>query len=390
MPFAAGVQLKLKVWSRISLLIFWVVNILRTSRMLQVKVTLLNGNPELLALPLTSTVQDVRTKAKQVFGKKYLKLITAKNRVLADFEQTLEEAEIEDRECLTALVLQPQLAATRHAFALWCHGDSTIATWGNAAFGADSSAVQDQLKDVVQIQATYRAFAAILEDGSIVTWGDANCGGDSSAVQDQLQNVQQIQATSMAFAAILEDGSVVTWGYANCGGDSSAVRDKLRGVQQIQAAFGAFAAILEDGSVVTSSVPSLLFWKMDPSLLGVMNALAVTVRQFEISSRVCSRTMPQKGHLLRFWQMDPSLPGVRKNGVVTFPQFKISWGVYSKFKPQLLPLLRFWKMDPSLPGVIKTVAVTVPQFNMHSGLFSPVVMAKWQVLSFLDVLGEKW
>ena len=86
--------------------------------MLQVKVTLLNGNPELLALPPSSTVQDVRTKAKQVFGKKYLKLITAKNRVLVDFEQTLEEAEIEDGECLTALVLQPQLAATRRRLCL--------------------------------------------------------------------------------------------------------------------------------------------------------------------------------------------------------------------------------------------------------------------------------
>ena len=61
-----------------------------------------------------------------------------------------------------------------------------------------------------QIQATYEAFAAILEDGSVVTWGDADYGGDSSAVRDQLKGVQQIQATFRAFAAILEDGSVVT------------------------------------------------------------------------------------------------------------------------------------------------------------------------------------
>ena len=254
MPFAAEVQLRLKVWSRVSLLIFWVVNILRTSRMLQVKVTLLNGNPELLALPPSSTVQDVRIKAKQVFGKKYLKLITAKNRVLVDFEQTLEEAEIEDGECLTALVLQPQLAATEGAFALWCRGDSTIVTWGQAICGGDSSAVRDQLKDVVHIHATKgaRAFAAILEDGSVVTWGSAEDGGDSSGVQDQLRGVQQIQATSGgAFAAILEDGSVVTWGDADFGGDSSSVQDQLRGVQQIQATGTAFAAVLADGSVVT-------------------------------------------------------------------------------------------------------------------------------------------
>ena len=74
------------------------------------------------------------------------------------------------------------------------------------------------------------AFAAILEDRSVVTWGNKNFGGDSSAVQDQLKGVLQIQATSQAFAALLEDGSVVTWGDECAGGDSSAVRDQLRGV----------------------------------------------------------------------------------------------------------------------------------------------------------------
>jgi hypothetical protein len=60
-----------------------------------------------------------------------------------------------------------------------------------------------------------------------VTWGDRNSGGDSSAVQDQLRNVKQVQAADRAFAAILADGSVVTWGRPDCGGDSSAVQDQL-------------------------------------------------------------------------------------------------------------------------------------------------------------------
>ena len=47
----------------------------------------------------------------------------------------------------------------------------------------------------VKVQATRGAFAAILGDGSVVTWGRANLGGDSSAVQDQLKNVRQIQAS---------------------------------------------------------------------------------------------------------------------------------------------------------------------------------------------------
>ena len=141
--------------------------------MLRINVALLNANPELLTLLPSSTVQDVRTKAQRAFGNKHLRLIiTAKNRVLVDPDKTLEEAEIEDGECLTALVLQPQLAATGGAFALWCHGDSAVVTWGNASCGGDSSAVRDQLRSVVQIQATLDgAFAAILEDGSVVTWG---------------------------------------------------------------------------------------------------------------------------------------------------------------------------------------------------------------------------
>ena len=55
-------------------------------------------------------------------------------------------------------------------------------------------------------------------------------GGDSLAVRDQLKGVQQIQATSRAFAAILDDGSVVTWGGQHSGSDSSAVRGQLKGV----------------------------------------------------------------------------------------------------------------------------------------------------------------
>ena len=86
--------------------------------MIQINVALPSGHVELLTLAPSSTVQEVRTKAQRAFGKKYLRLITAKNRVLVDFEQTLEEAEIKDGECLTALVLQPQLAATSRRLCL--------------------------------------------------------------------------------------------------------------------------------------------------------------------------------------------------------------------------------------------------------------------------------
>ena len=90
--------------------------------MFRINVVLPSGHAELLTLLPSSTVQDIQTKTQEAFGKRCLKLVTAKNRVLIEFEQTLEEAEIEDGECLTAVVLRPQLAATSNsAFALLCH-----------------------------------------------------------------------------------------------------------------------------------------------------------------------------------------------------------------------------------------------------------------------------
>ncbi|CAE7939958.1 HERC1 [Symbiodinium sp. KB8] len=156
--------------------------------------------------------------------------------------------------CCTLANNQHDLSALREAD-LMKTPFARVLLWGDAGSGGDSSAVQDQLRDVQQIQASHSAFAAIRSDGSVVSWGDAGSGGDSSAVQDQLRDVQQIQASSHAFAAIRGDGSVVTWfgwvvtwfGVAY----SSAVQDQLRDVQQIQASCGAFAAIPGDGSVVT-------------------------------------------------------------------------------------------------------------------------------------------
>ena len=54
--------------------------------------------------------------------------------------------------------------------------------------------------NVQQIQANRAAFTAILANGSVVAWGHPVWGGDCSDVQDQLRNVQQVQATDYAFA----------------------------------------------------------------------------------------------------------------------------------------------------------------------------------------------
>ena len=77
----------------------------------------------------------------------------------------------------------------------------------------------------LRTQSLSAQFAAVLADGSVVCWGDPRTGGDCSAVQRQLKDVQQVQATTSAFAAISADGSVVCWGDPRSGGDSSQVRE---------------------------------------------------------------------------------------------------------------------------------------------------------------------
>ena len=82
-------------------------------------------------------------------------------------------------------------------------------------------------------------------------------GGDSSAVQGQLKNVQQIQASRWTSAAILGDGSVVTWGGPDFG-HGGASPDQLKDVQQIQASRTALAASLSDGSVVPGAILNMV------------------------------------------------------------------------------------------------------------------------------------
>ena len=50
--------------------------------------------------------------------------------------------------------------------------------------------MQEQLKNVRQIHSTHFAFAALRADGRVITWGSKDAGGDSSAVEDELRNIR--------------------------------------------------------------------------------------------------------------------------------------------------------------------------------------------------------
>ncbi|CAE7939984.1 unnamed protein product [Symbiodinium sp. KB8] len=236
---------------------------------ISVDVHLLSGKSASLEVEADVSVESLKQRAQSALGAGRGRLLNSSGEVL-DGAQSVAEAKLMSGDVLTVHVKQDyggdssavqdqlrdvqQIQASYGAFAATL-GDGSVVSWGNADEGGDSSAVQDQLRDVQQIQASNAAFAAILGDGSVVTWGDAVRGADSSEVREQLKNVQQIQASYGAFAAILGDGSVVTWGSARLfggfGGDSRAVQDQLKNVQQIQASDGAFAAILGDGTVVS-------------------------------------------------------------------------------------------------------------------------------------------
>ena len=216
-------------------------------------VSLLSGRTVQIETGLDVHVWEFNRRAQRVLSVGKGRLVHSTGLVL-DEAKTIGDSDLGNDDILNMQIQPTTIQATRAtpaaAFAVVL-GNRSVVTWGNTAGGAESSAVQDQVKNAQQIQASWFAFAAILADGSVLTWGNAGSGGDSSAVQDQLKNVQQIQTSGGAFAAILADGSVVTWGDSDSGGDSSAVQDQLKNVQQIQACRGAFAAILADGSVVT-------------------------------------------------------------------------------------------------------------------------------------------
>ena len=193
------------------------------SMSITVKVSLMSGKAATVQAGLEETVETLTRRAQISLG-------VGKGRLLDSFGVVLDgcaettTSRIQNGDWLTLQVNRVQVQSSNRAFAAIL-GDGSVVTWGNAGFGGESSAVQGQLKNVQQIQASYGgAFAAILGDGSVVTWGHALAGGDSSAVQEQLKNVQQIQASASAFAAIVGDGSVLTWGLAATGGDCRAVQ----------------------------------------------------------------------------------------------------------------------------------------------------------------------
>ena len=221
----------------------------------QIEVALISGRTVQVPARAESTLKEVKLLAQSALqtGMGVLRDSTGE---IVDERQTVGAAGLKQTDVLTLQVRQTMVARTRFTFAAML-GDGSVVTWGpmlnlfGESCGADSSAAQQQLRNVQHIQATDFAFAAVLDTGDVVTWGGLISGGDSKTVQEQLKNVQHIQASRRAFAAVLDTGSVVTWGDPRFGGDSSAVQEQLKNVQHIQASRSAFAAVLDTGCVIS-------------------------------------------------------------------------------------------------------------------------------------------
>ena len=123
--------------------------------MLQVDIVLPSGKPKNFSIAESSKVGDLKCLAQKSFQQGFLKFITADGHALVDPNQSLLAAGLQEGDHLTAIVQQAKMAATDEAFAMWCCGGDRIVTWGRPDRGGDSSAVQDQLRNVQQVQATY-------------------------------------------------------------------------------------------------------------------------------------------------------------------------------------------------------------------------------------------
>jgi alpha-tubulin suppressor-like RCC1 family protein len=153
---------------------------------------------------------------------------------------------------LTTLSGAKVVVATAGAFAVLLF-DYRVTAWGDKMTGGNSSAVANQLHDVLHITASRTCFVAYKQDSGVVVWGYGKYGGDTSSVAAQLASqVVYVAHTHTAMAAVKADGTVVTWGTAGNGGDSSALSG-LGGLTDVVHVYGnarAFAALTVGGSVV--------------------------------------------------------------------------------------------------------------------------------------------
>jgi hypothetical protein len=145
-------------------------------------------------------------------------------------------------------------ASTARCFSLITK-EGSVKAWGDSTYGGDVPPEIASLTDIVEVTATWRAFAARRADGSVVAWGEAENGGSVPQPISELKDIVQVVGNAFAFAALRRTGEVVAWGNTTVGADLTSVATQLTDVRAIYANSQSFAALTADSRVVTWGQP---------------------------------------------------------------------------------------------------------------------------------------
>ena len=140
---------------------------------LVVMVALIRGQRVSLEADLTASAQSLAERARTALGVGRGRLFSSSCSIL-DGDAKLGGAKLQTGDCLMLQVGTIRIHGCSMRFAPREMG--LLSHVAMQSGGGDSNSVQDQLKDVQQIQAFGSAFAAVLRDGSVVTGGNAVCG----------------------------------------------------------------------------------------------------------------------------------------------------------------------------------------------------------------------
>ena len=80
--------------------------------MFQFTVVSTGGRNESISIPQSSKVGDLKILVQKSFQQPFVRLVTADGRVLDDVAQSLLSAGLQEKDCLTVVVLQARLVAT--------------------------------------------------------------------------------------------------------------------------------------------------------------------------------------------------------------------------------------------------------------------------------------
>ena len=92
---------------------------------IRLQVSLPSGRCETVVVSQFGTVADLKLAAHRSFGQGFLRL-AASDGCLLDLADSLELCGFQNGDSLTAVALQPKVAATWSAFALWCLGGDRV------------------------------------------------------------------------------------------------------------------------------------------------------------------------------------------------------------------------------------------------------------------------